>query len=264
MKTPVLILTGYGLNCEAESRYAWEQAGAVPALVHLNDLLARPAMLHDFRALMFIGGFSYGDHMGSGLAFAQRVQRRLRDELAKFMQGDNLIMGVCNGFQVMIKMGLLPALDGPFEQRLTLMQNDCGHFQNYWVRLAFQSASPCVFTRGLDAMDLPIRHGEGKIFTTDQAYLDRVESEGCVVCRYMDPATNLPTQAYPQNPNGSLNAIAGLCDKTGRVFGLMPHPEAYLFPENHPQWPCAKRQGALPDKGLGLKLFENAVVYLKE
>lgn len=261
---PVLIVTGYGLNCEAESSYAWEQAGAQPVRMHLNDLLENPARLRDFAALMFIGGFSYGDHMGSGLVFAHRVRHHLRAELQAFIDAGRLVLAVCNGFQIVTKLGLLPGLGGDyFTQTVSLMQNDCGHFQNFWVKLRFEPDSPCVFTRGLDFMPLPARHGEGKIFTTDKTVIERIEAHKLAACRYVDPATGEPTMAFPHNPNGSLNAIAGLCDPTGRIFGLMPHPEAYLFPENHPQWDLQKIRGALPAKGLGLKIFENAVAYLR-
>ena len=260
----VLILTGYGLNCEAESEYAWRLAGAEPVRLHLNDVLDSPDRLREFEALMFIGGFSFGDHMGSGHVMATRIRHRLRDELSSFVADGRLILGVCNGFQIMVKLGLIPGLDGDyFTQRLALMQNDCGSFQNFWVTLKFESGSPCVFSRGLKTLPLPIRHGEGKIFTLDRALLDRVEAEGCVVCRYMDPATGEPTQAFPHNPIGSLHAIAGLCDPTGRIFGLMPHPEAYLYPENHPDWPRQRLDGTLPAHGLGLKLFQNAVDFMK-
>ncbi len=260
----VLIITGYGLNCEDESRYAWELAGAVPKLVHFSDLLENPARLHDFTALMFIGGFSYGDHMTSGHVFALRTKHRLSRELETFISQGKLIMGVCNGFQIMVKLGLLPGLDGDFfTQRLSVMQNDCGSFQNRWIHLRFEDGSPCVFTRGLEPFPLPVRHGEGKVFTLDKKLLDRLESSGCVPCRYADPETGIATQKFPYNPNGSLNAIAGLCDPTGRIFGMMPHPEAYLYPENHPQWEVQKQKAALPENGLGLSIFRNAVDHLK-
>ena len=262
---PVLIITGYGLNCEAESKYAWELAGAQPDLVHFGDLLARPARLHDFAALMFIGGFAYGDHMSSGHVFALRARHRMSADLEIFINQGKLIMGVCNGFQIMVKLGLLPGLDRDyFVQKLSLIQNDCGTFQDRWVHLRFESASPCVFTRGLTSIPLPVRHGEGKVFTLDRNLLKRLNTLGCVPCRYADRATGEPTQEFPHNPNGSLNAIAGLCDPSGRIFGLMPHPEAYLYPENHPQWELQKLQGTLPEHGLGLELFRNAVDHLRK
>lgn len=260
MQPRVLIITGYGLNCEAESRYAWEKAGASVCLVHFHDVLARPALLHDFGGLMFIGGFSYGDHMGSGHVFGLRVRHRLREDLAKFVAEGKIILGVCNGFQILTKVGLLPGLDSEyFEQKVALIQNDCGAFQNFWVKLGFNPASPCIFTRGLELMALPIRHGEGKFFTPKRSILKKLEELGCVACRYIDPQTGEPTQAFPHNPNGSLHAIAGLCDPTGRIFGLMPHPEAYLFPENDPHWLTK-----LPEEASGLKIFQNGVAYLRE
>lgn len=262
---PVIIITGYGLNCEDESRYAWRLAGARPSLIHFSDLLARPQRLREFAALMFIGGFAYGDHMTSGHVFAFRAKHRLRAELGKFIDQGKLIIGACNGFQIMVKLGLLPGLDGEyFTQKLSIIQNDCGTFQDRWVRLRFEPSSPCVFTRGLDFTDLPVRHGEGKVFTLDKSLLGRLESLGCVPCRYADPVSGEPTQKFPHNPNGALNAIAGLCDPTGRIFGLMPHPEAYLYPENHPLWDMQKLCGALPDHGLGLRFFRNAVDHLQK
>jgi phosphoribosylformylglycinamidine synthase subunit PurQ / glutaminase len=262
-KNSVLIITGYGLNCEDESRYAWELAGAAPKLVHFNDVLARPAMLQDFAGLMFIGGFSYGDHMTSGHVLASRARHRLSGELEKFIADGKLILGACNGFQIMVKLGLLPGLDRDyFTQKLSIVQNECGHFQNFWVRLRFEPASPCVFTRGLELMPLPIRHGEGKVFTLDKKFIARLEAAGCVPCRYVDRSGNA-TMEFPDNPNGSLNAIAGLCDPTGRIFGLMPHPEAYLYPENHPQWEMQKLRGELPVNGLGLSVFRNAVSHFQ-
>ena len=264
-KVPVLIITGYGLNCEAESKYAWEMAGAQPVLIHFSDLIARPERLNDFAALMFIGGFSYGDHMTSGHVFALRVKHHMKEALERFIGKGKLILGVCNGFQIMAKLGLLPGLNGRyFTQRISLIQNDCGVFQNFWVRIRFEPNSPCVFTRGLTFMPLPIRHGEGKVFVPNRRLLNALENSGCVPCRYADPVTGEATQKFPHNPNGSVNAIAGLCDPTGRIFGLMPHPEAYIYPENHPQWELQKQKGNLPEHGLGMAIFRNAVEYLKQ
>jgi phosphoribosylformylglycinamidine synthase len=262
---PVLIITGYGLNCENESKVAWQMAGAQPSLIHFSDLITQPALLRDYAALMFIGGFSYGDHMTSGHVFALRTKHRLSSEMEQFIHQGKLIMGVCNGFQIMVKLGLLPGLDDDyFTQKLSIMQNDCGAFQNRWVSLRFEPNSPCVFTKGLDHMPLPIRHGEGKVFTLDKNLLQRLESLGCVPCRYADPVSGEATQEFPYNPNGALNAIAGLCDPTGRIFGLMPHPEAYLYPENHPQWDLQKINSSLPAQGAGLRLFQNAVDHLRK
>lgn len=264
MKPKILIITGYGVNCEAESAHAWKLAGADAVQVHINDLIEKPAQMRDFQGMMFIGGFSYADHMTSGHVFALRVKHHLREELQTFIDDDKIIMGVCNGFQTMTKIGLLPGFDGEyFDPKISLMQNDCGHFQNFWVNLKFETMSPCIFTEGLGHMPMPIRHGEGKIFTTDAAVIEKIEELGCAAVRYADAAGE-STMDFPDNPNGSLNAIAGLCDPTGRIFGMMPHPEAYLFPENHPNWDKQKLDGALPAQGLGLKLFENGVKFITQ
>ena len=264
-KPPVLIITGHGVNCEGESRTAWEWAGADVSLVHLNDLLAAPSQLHCFRALMFIGGFSYGDHMGSGQVMALRIRNAMQDDLLRFIGAGNLILGVCNGFQVMVKIGLLPGLGGAYlDRRLALMQNDCGCFQNRWVELRCEPASPCIFTRGIERISLPVRHGEGKIFAPDARVLRAVEAAHGVACRYVDPDHGRPTQVFPWNPNGSLRAIAGMCDSTGRVFGMMPHPEAYLLAENHPTWEISRHREGMPRAGAGLQLFRNAVAYLSQ
>ncbi len=262
---PVLIISGYGLNCEAESCLAWKRAGAAPHIMHLNDLLAAPERLGDFAALMFIGGFSFGDHMGSGHVFAQKVKHRLRAPLEHFIRDGRLVLGVCNGFQVMAKIGLVPGWDGElFTQRFAVMQNECGRFQDRWVTLRCEPDSPCIFTRGLDCIDMPVRHGEGRVFTPDRAVIERIEREHLVPCRYCDPLSGARAHRFPENPNGSLHAIAGVCDPGGRVFGLMPHPEAYLFPENHPHWQQQLRAGTLPEEGAGMALFRNAVRFLRE
>ena len=264
LRPRVVIITGYGLNCEAESSLAWEMAGAEVERIHLKDLLEAPARLRDFQALMFIGGFSYGDHMGSGHVFALRVRHHLGDELRKFVAEGKLILGVCNGFQIMTKIGLLPAIGGDYlRQEVALIRNDCGSFQDRWVHLRFDSHSQCVFTRGLETMPLPVRHGEGKFHVSSGRFLEELERRGCVVCRYVDPATREATQQFPWNPNGSVGAVAGICDPSGRVFGLMPHPEAYLFPENHPRWDLHLLAGKLAPEGQGLKIFRNAVEYLR-
>ena len=263
-KPKVLILTGNGLNCEAESRVAWERAGADVDLVHMHDVFHDPRRLSSYQAIMLIGGFSYGDHLGSGLAMALRMGNALREDLDRFLDADGLILGVCNGFQVLIKLGLLPALDGKrFHRTVTLMQNDCGTFQNFWVDLQFEPTSPCLFTQGMNRLSVPIRHGEGKIYTPDRNVLDAIEKAGCVACRYVDPVRGEPSQEFPYNPNGSLNAIAGLCDPTGRVFGLMPHPEAFLLPHNHPRWDLAAREDAQDEEGSGMAIFRNAVRWLR-
>jgi len=263
-KPRILIITGYGLNCEAESQCAWERAGAEPEQIHLRDLLEKPARLHEFGGLMFIGGFSFGDHMGSGHVLAARMRHHLAEDLQRFINDGKLILGVCNGFQIMVKLGLLPGLDGEFfSPKMALIQNDCGAFQNFWIDVRFEQDSPSVFTRGVDVMPMPIRHGEGKLYAPTAEMLARVESEQCVACRYVNTESGDVATTFPENPNGSVNAIAGLNDPSGRILGMMPHPEAFLFPENHPTWTARKAETSVAKSGAGLKLFENAVAYLR-
>ena len=260
-----LIITGYGLNCEAETEAAFRLAGAQAEQVHLNDLLDGSRSLDDFHILAFIGGFAFGDHLGAGTVFATRVKYRMGEDLARFVEEGKLVVGICNGFQTLVKLGLLPGFGGSlFDRSVTLSWNDTGVFRDAWVRVRANPRSPCVFTRGLDLLDLPVRHGEGKFVARDQATLDRVVSENLVALQYADPATGEPTEAFPHNPNGSAAAVAGICNPSGRIFGLMPHPEAYLFPENHPQWP--RRPVAIDPaaEGQGVRLFRNAVNFAAE
>lgn len=258
-----LVITGFGLNCESETSAALQLCGAVANQVHLNDLLAQPRRLLDYHLVAFIGGFSFGDHLGAGTVFGNRVQAHLGRELREFVKDGRLVIGICNGFQTMTRMGLVPALGGRYdEQQVALAANAQGVFRDAWIELRANPASPCVFTRGVDRLALPVRHGEGRLVPRDAAVLQALEDQNLVALRYVDPATGAVATAFPHNPNGSVNAIAGLCDATGRVFGLMPHPEAYLSPWNHPHWGRQKIAGALPAHGLGRVIFQNAVDYV--
>jgi phosphoribosylformylglycinamidine synthase len=260
-----LIITGFGLNCEAETAHAFKLAGARPEKVHLNDLLDGHRCLDEFHVLAFIGGFSFGDHIASGRVLANRLKHRLEEPLQRFIAQGKLIIGICNGFQTIAKLGILPGLDGDYRrQTVTLTHNDCGVFRDAWVTLRVEPDSPCIFTRGIERLDLPVRHGEGKFLTLDDKVLDRIERERLVACRYADPATGEPTVRFPHNPNGSVAAIAGICDPTGRVFGLMPHPEAHLSPWNHPHYARRALAGTAPAEGEGLTVFRNAVVFARE
>lgn len=265
MNTPAvkaLVITGFGLNCENETAAAFAAAGAQAARVHLNDLLDGHRSLREFHILAFIGGFSFGDHIGAGTVFANRVKHRMRGQLEEFVRAGRLVIGICNGFQTITRLGLVPVLGGRlFEQQVALAQNAQGVFRDDWVTLRADPASPCVFTRGLDRLPLPVRHGEGRFVPADAATLQALQDQNLVCLRYADPESGEPTDAFPHNPNGSVDAIAGICDPSGRIFGLMPHPEAYLSPFNHPQWPRQKRAGALPAEGLGLAIFRNAVTF---
>lgn len=242
----VLALVGYGLNCEAETAAGFSMLGARVDQVHVSDVLERGgADLAGHHILVFIGGFSFGDHIASGRVYANRLRYRLGDRLGRFVDDGGLCLGICNGFQTMAKMGLVPALDRePGEalaaQTASLVGNDRLGYYNGWVRLAVDPDSPCVFTRDLHpgVLEFPSRHGEGKLIFADEDVARTVEDAHLIPVRYVDEAGEV-TQTWPHNPNGSPAGAAGLCDRTGRVFGLMPHPEAFLYRENHPHWRSA-------------------------
>ncbi len=262
-KIKVLVITGYGLNCEKETAAAFKMAGADPELVHLSDMVSGKRKLDEFQLLIFIGGFAFGDHLGSGTVFANRVKFAMQDDLQKFIADGKLIMGVCNGFQTLTRLGLVPALDGKyFVQEVALAHNDKGVFRDDWCVLKANPASPCVFTRGIDQVRLPLRHGEGK-FVAEPEVLAEIERKNLVAVRYVDSNGN-PAENFPENPNGSLNSIAGICDETGRIFGLMPHPEAFLSPFNSPDWTLDKVNGKLAAEGEGVVFFRNAIDYIEE
>lgn len=261
-----LVLAGYGLNCEAETAAGLRMAGARAEVVHVADVLADGgAALDGARLLVFVGGFSFGDHIASGRVFANRLRFRLGDRLARFVDDGGLVLGICNGFQTIVKLGLLPALDrapgqGLAPQQASLVHNDRLGYRDAWVRLRIDPESPCVFTRGSTGalLEVPSRHGEGKLVLASEAMRARVRAEHLVPVCYVD-AEGRPTEAWPDNPNGSAGGFAGLCDATGRVFGLMPHPEAYLHPECHPRWIAQRDRGCLPPVGQGLGILVNGV-----
>ena len=258
----MLVITGFGLNCEKETAAAGKLAGMNAEQIHLNELLAGERKLDEFQMLAFIGGFSFGDHLGSGTVFANRVKFNLRDQLQKFVDDGKLVIGICNGFQTLTRLGMVPALNGDyFTQTSALAHNDSGVFRDDWCVLKANPASPCVFTRNIDTVRLPLRHGEGK-FVAAPEVLAEIEKRNLVAVRYANADGSLATE-FPANPNGSLNSIAGICDTTGRVFGLMPHPEAFLSPFNAPDWTVQRENGKLPAEGEGAVFFRNAVEYFK-
>lgn len=259
MKPRALIVTGFGINCDNETAYAFERAGGDAERVHLNDLIDAPERLHEFHILAVPGGFSFGDDIASGRVLANRIRYKLGDQLQRFIDDGKLVIGICNGFQVLVKMGLLPALDGGFKQEATLTHNDSARFEDRWVWLESDTSTPCVWVREIDTMELPIRHGEGKFIAPDDV-LARMQAAGQIALRYSTKRGGSANGAYPANPNGSVDDIAGICDATGRVFGLMPHPEAFLDRTNHPRW----TREHIPQDGAGLKIFQNAVYYVGE
>jgi phosphoribosylformylglycinamidine synthase len=275
-KPRALVLTGYGINCDYETARACEQAGFEARRVHLSDALEEAGSLLDYRLLVFPGGFSFGDDLGSGVAFSSKIRfspaaagGRLYDYLAEFVERDGLVLGICNGFQILVRLGLIPAAAGGYgRQQVTLAPNRAGYFIDRWVELTTLSDSPCIFTRGLGRIRLPVRHGEGQLLIPkDGPGLGLIEREGLAPLRYCDESGR-PTQVFPRNPNGSTAAIAGICDTSGRIFGLMPHPEAAVSLYQYPDWTGmrerARRAGRdVSERGDGLRLFENAIDYVR-
>lgn len=263
----VLIPSGYGLNCEEETAFGYRSLGADVHVVHINDIIRSPRMIADYHIIAFVGGFSDGDHIASGKIHANRLRYRLGDPLRQFVEDGKLIIGVCNGFQAMVKAGLLPALDNDYEtESLTLTYNDSGKFEDRWIHLGVNKKSKCIWTKGMDKLYLPVRHGEGKIRVANAGVLRRLQAANQVAMFYMNPKTGRPAREseYPHNPNGSVNAIAALCDPTGRIFGMMPHWEAFQSLYNHPNWTRLKAEGNLPKEGQGIQIPRNAVEYARE
>jgi len=269
MKVKAIVITGNGTNCEMEMAHACRLAGADEVdIVHVSSLLCGQTSLDDYHFLNLPGGFLDGDDLGSAKAGANRIlhaavagkKERLYDQFARFIRDGKLILGVCNGFQLMVKTGLLPGFDdNDMTQTVTLTYNDSGRFEDRWVYLKVDPDSPCVFTKGIKGLYLPVRHGEGKFMTAGQDVMTRLHRDGLIALQYSDGDYRNPTMAYPGNPNGSLDGVAGICNKTGRIFGLMPHPEAYLHYTNHPRW----TREILPEEGMGLAVFRNAVDFIR-
>ena len=238
-----VVLTGYGINCDYETAHALRMAGAEVEKVHISVLARRG--LGGFQIAAMPGGFSFGDDISAGKMLAEKLRSAAGKELEEFVAGGNLVIGICNGFQALVKYALLPERG---EQRLTLTFNDSGRFEDRWVPL--RAEGKCVWTEGIGDIYLPVRHGEGKLVAAPEE-IERLESGGHVALRYA-------SSDYPENPNGSANDIAGICDAAGRVFGLMPHPEGYLYRTNHPRWTRGE------SGTLGLEIFKNAVRFAEE
>ncbi len=255
MATPrALILRAPGTNSDEETALAWQLAGADPETLHVGRVLELPSRLDDYQILTIPGGFSYGDDLGAGVVFAARLNQALGDALTRFRDRGGLILGICNGFQVLVRAGLLPGRSGV--GNATLTNNDRGRYESRWSRLA-PKPGRTPFLADDTPIDLPVAHGEGK-FLTDPQTLQTLQEAGQVVLTYVDESGH-PTDAFPANPNGSMGGVAGLCDPTGQIFGLMPHPERNIDPLHHPKW---TRRGP-GTEGDGLRIFRNAVEALK-
>lgn len=275
-KIKALIVSGNGTNCERETAFACSLAGAdLAEIVPIWELIAGQKKLVDYNLLCLPGGFMDGDDLGAARASAMRYMyaktttkegiesTRLWDDVKKFVEDDKLIFGICNGFQLVVKLGLLPNLESKqsHKQTVTLTHNDSGRFEDRWVDLLVDPKSPCIFTKGIETLQLPVRHGEGKLVCESEELYQNLQKQYLIPVSYANPKTLEPTEDYPENPNGSKGGSAGLCDSTGRVFGLMPHPECYLHKTHHPRW--TRLNSVLPEEGMGLRLFKNAVDYLR-
>ena len=254
----VLVLRAPGTNCDRETVFAFEQAGGQVELVHINQLLDNAQAIAQFQILCLPGGFSYGDDIAAGRILANQIRHHLVDVLHKFKDADKLVLGICNGFQILIKSGLLLESDEDGSP-LTLTWNDSDRFEDRWVNLA-SSGQNCVFLNGADCLYLPVAHAEGKVVFRDHAALTKLQDQGQLVLRYTSaPGVQNGSVPYPANPNGSQANVAGVCNSSGRVFGLMPHPERFIDPTHHPRW----TRGSLSDEGDGMQVFRNAIRYFE-
>ncbi len=246
-----LVLRAPGTNCDVETVFAFEQAGSAVDSAHVNELVRGEKSLSHYQILVIPGGFTYGDDVSAGKILANELRLKLGGDVQRFIEGGGLILGICNGFQVLVKAGILPPLENG--QRLTLAGNDSNRFECRWVYLRVDQESSCVFTKGIGAMYLPVAHAEGKIMAEAETL-----SELNVVLRYADEKGNVRA-GYPYNPNGSLGNIAGICDASGRIFALMPHPERFIRWTQHPRWSRETPQ----QHGDGLAIFRNAVEWVR-
>ncbi len=252
-KVRTLILRAPGTNCDAETAFAFQQAGAAVSSVHVNRLISGEERLSDYQIMVIPGGFTYGDDIAAGKVLANELKAKLNEDIPRFIENGGLILGICNGVQVLVKAGILPEPSSHLPQRLTLSTNDSGKFECRWVYLDVNQKSPCVFTKGVDSMYLPVAHGEGKVVVEPEAL-----PESNIALYYTDEHGNNEA-GYPYNPNGSILNIAGICDTSGRIFALMPHPERHIRGTQHPQW---TRLGA-KKYGDGFQIFLNAVRWAK-
>ncbi len=265
-KPRVLVLTGYGINCDDETQHAFEKAGAIAHVVHINDIISSPQFLHGYQIFVFPGGFSYGDDTGSGKALANRIKNNLIDSFKKFIERDTLVLGICNGFQVMVNIGLVPNLEQELgKAEVSLEHNISSRYECRWVALRVEGESSSIFIAGIEELRLPVAHGEGSFYAPPDI-LNSIEEENLVVMRYVLPDGSAANGSFPYNPNGSVNDIAAICDRSGRLMGMMPHPERNILFTQRDDWTSIReekrRSGkSIPEEGEGLQIFRNAVKY---
>lgn len=267
-KPKTLVITGYGINCEEETAYAFNRAGSEADIIHINDLIEKRDTLKRYQILSFPGGFSYGDDTGSGKALANRIKNNLLDEIKSFIENDTLILGICNGFQVLVNLGILPLIDGPAGKAEVSLEHNAGYrYQCRWVYLSVEKDSPSVFTKGIEGMYIPVAHGEGNFFAPPET-LEQIEKLNLVTMRYCLPDGKNAAGEFPYNPNGAMNDIASICSSNGRIMGMMPHPERGMFFTQRNDWTLLREKyrresKEMPVESDGMHIFRNAVNYFK-
>ncbi|MCW1949326.1 MAG: phosphoribosylformylglycinamidine synthase I [Candidatus Shapirobacteria bacterium] len=265
-KVKILVFSGYGLNCEEETKFAFDLAGGEADIVHINDLIKGIKKIDDYKILAFPGGFSYGDDTGSGNAFAGKIRNHLWNDIKKFIDNGGLIIGICNGFQILTRLGLLPALNGSYgKAQVELLHNKTARYVTRWVDLQVENNSPWL--KGLNGFSAAIAHGEGR-FYADEKVLSEIKKKKLVALKYIKGEI-CSYQNLEANPNGAIDDIAGITDETGRVFGLMPHPERAIFSSQSPIWSWLKEKSLrdgkkIPEYNLALQIFKNAVKYFNK
>ncbi|MFA5842894.1 MAG: phosphoribosylformylglycinamidine synthase I [Candidatus Gracilibacteria bacterium] len=263
----VLVLAGYGINCEEETKFISEKVGAKASVVHINDLIANPKQMEAHQIMVFPGGFSYGDDVGSGIAYANKVKNNIWDDVVKFVKEDKLVLGICNGCQIMANLGLVPGFNGEYGKReIALCWNASARYECRWVDMKTVSQK-CVWMKGIERLHCPISHGEGR-FYMEKEVLEALKAGDQIVTQYVKPDGSPAKGEFPYNPNGAMEDIAGVCDPTGRVLALMPHPERNWNFYNEDDWTLLREQAdrdgeKLPEEGPGVQIFRNAVEYFK-
>jgi len=267
VQVKAVVLRAAGINCDMETEYALEAAGAQAERVHINKIIKDKRALDEYQILVFPGGFSYGDDVAAGKILANQVIHHLSESVQKFIDEGKLLLGICNGFQVLVKAGILPGDSTGMQGAVTITYNDSGKFEDRWVYLAPQT-DRCIFIEPGRQIYLPVAHGEGKVVAKDEAALEKLKSEDHIAFKYVDKDGK--EGGYPVNPNGSVDSIAGLTDSTGRVLGLMPHPERHIRHTQHPHWSRlgkirgTKDEGRETRDGDGMAMFANAVKFIRE
>ncbi len=263
MAAKVIVLSGYGLNCEEETLHAFNHVGIDGNIIHINELIENPKALDEYQILAIPGGFSYGDDTGSGNAFAQKMKLALWDDLKKFVERDTLTIGICNGCQILVNLGLAPALNNYGERDVAVTYNATARYQCRWVDLKIESKSPWL--KDIETLHIPVAHGEGRFMMEENA-LSKLKNNGQIAAQYINTNGTLANGEFPANPNGSINDIAAMTDKSGRVLAIMPHPERGMFTwqrdDYHELKDAAQRAGVeLPEESEGIQIFKNAVKY---